>query len=112
MSRSGAAGSATMPGSRSEEHTSELQSPVHVVCRLLLDKKKVVTATRTERKLEEVPASVTVLNEAVIQATPAQSLDDVIRTMPGININSDAFFFLILRRPPSSTLFPYTTLFR
>src|SRR5690348_9568804 len=25
---------------RSEEHTSELQSPVHIVCRLLLEKKK------------------------------------------------------------------------
>src|SRR6266487_7131138 len=28
------------PGMRSEEHTSELQSPVHLVCRLLLEKKK------------------------------------------------------------------------
>src|SRR5690348_18213454 len=28
-------------GARSEEHTSELQSPVHLVCRLLLEKKKV-----------------------------------------------------------------------
>src|SRR6267154_5325594 len=28
------------PGRRSEEHTSELQSPVHLVCRLLLEKKK------------------------------------------------------------------------
>src|SRR5690348_17915983 len=27
---------------RSEEHTSELQSPVHLVCRLLLEKKKFV----------------------------------------------------------------------
>src|SRR5690348_17526980 len=27
-------------GYRSEEHTSELQSPVHLVCRLLLEKKK------------------------------------------------------------------------
>src|SRR5207244_10694474 len=27
-------------GQRSEEHTSELQSPDHLVCRLLLDKKK------------------------------------------------------------------------
>src|SRR5438876_6886075 len=30
---------------RSEEHTSELQSPVHLVCRLLLEKKK---NTRTQ----------------------------------------------------------------
>src|SRR5690348_17448665 len=28
---------------RSEEHTSELQSPVHLVCRLLLEKKKIDT---------------------------------------------------------------------
>src|SRR5258708_30623268 len=28
------------PDSRSEEHTSELQSPDHLVCRLLLEKKK------------------------------------------------------------------------
>src|SRR5258708_17502190 len=28
------------PKSRSEEHTSELQSPDHLVCRLLLEKKK------------------------------------------------------------------------
>src|SRR5436189_2279998 len=27
-------------GERSEEHTSELQSPMYLVCRLLLDKKK------------------------------------------------------------------------
>src|SRR5258708_21366907 len=28
---------------RSEEHTSELQSPDHLVCRLLLEKKKVIS---------------------------------------------------------------------
>src|SRR5438876_4812672 len=33
-------GEPTKPGARSEEHTSELQSPVHLVCRLLLEKKK------------------------------------------------------------------------
>src|SRR5258708_24280561 len=31
---------AEFPESRSEEHTSELQSPDHLVCRLLLEKKK------------------------------------------------------------------------
>src|SRR5256885_11779609 len=29
-----------LEGSRSEEHTSELQSPCNLVCRLLLEKKK------------------------------------------------------------------------
>src|SRR5947208_14879060 len=31
---------AGLPAPRSEEHTSELQSPDHLVCRLLLEKKK------------------------------------------------------------------------
>src|SRR5947208_12234058 len=33
---------------RSEEHTSELQSPDHLVCRLLLEKKKKNTETNTQ----------------------------------------------------------------
>src|SRR5438876_4776786 len=33
--------SISMVQGRSEEHTSELQSPVHLVCRLLLEKKKI-----------------------------------------------------------------------
>src|SRR3712207_7105880 len=32
--------SALLPASRSEEHTSELQSRQYIVCRLLLEKKK------------------------------------------------------------------------
>src|SRR3989449_8414377 len=35
---------------RSEEHTSELQSRLHLVCRLLLEKKKKQTASRTHRR--------------------------------------------------------------
>src|SRR5437763_15378644 len=33
------------PHPRSEEHTSELQSPMYLVCRLLLEKKKKLTYT-------------------------------------------------------------------
>src|SRR5258708_13441088 len=40
------------PGSgRSEEHTSELQSPDHLVCRLLLEKKKRQSDTRNRVRL-------------------------------------------------------------
>src|SRR6266487_6400605 len=35
---------------RSEEHTSELQSPVHLVCRLLLEKKKQNTISSSNKK--------------------------------------------------------------
>src|SRR5437764_7358685 len=33
-------GTGSSPPKRSEEHTSELQSPLYLVCRLLLEKKK------------------------------------------------------------------------
>src|SRR2546422_6329452 len=36
----GEAGAGRILGARSEEHTSELQSRLHLVCRLLLEKKK------------------------------------------------------------------------
>src|SRR2546426_9177477 len=39
---------------RSEEHTSELQSPCNLVCRLLLEKKKAFQDTSLDKK----PASV------------------------------------------------------
>src|SRR5438876_1753446 len=39
-SRPGATSACSAGAHRSEEHTSELQSPVHLVCRLLLEKKK------------------------------------------------------------------------
>src|SRR4051794_41258330 len=35
---------------RSEEHTSELQSPVHLVCRLLLEKKKLTLTTVAQQQ--------------------------------------------------------------
>src|SRR2546429_4647977 len=34
-----------LPSPRSEEHTSELQSRLHLVCRLLLEKKKKIRRT-------------------------------------------------------------------
>src|SRR5258708_23164130 len=43
MHRAGGEPSTLAPG-RSEEHTSELQSPHHLVCRLLLEKKKQIRA--------------------------------------------------------------------
>src|SRR5690348_18003210 len=39
---------------RSEEHTSELQSPVHLVCRLLLEKKKKKKKTKKKDKHNKI----------------------------------------------------------
>src|SRR2546426_2932924 len=41
---------------RSEEHTSELQSPCNLVCRLLLEKKKNIKHTRRDHR-DELPRS-------------------------------------------------------
>src|ERR1017187_4427087 len=96
---------------RSEEHTSELQSPMYLVCRLLLEKKKInivrlfkANINRTLSlcsgfglSLSDPPASY----PAVLDSDSRHPLTDVF-----------FFFFLMIRRPPRSPLFPYTTPFR
>src|SRR3989442_4294158 len=47
--------STTNKNDRSEEHTSELQSRPHLVCRLLLEKKK--TGTKPERYRAQRPTT-------------------------------------------------------
>src|SRR6266487_5281588 len=42
---------------RSEEHTSELQSPVHLVCRLLLEKKKKKKESHPYQKKKNIKKS-------------------------------------------------------
>src|SRR2546426_2470978 len=46
------------PPDRSEEHTSELQSPCNLVCRLLLEKKKQYNASRKRLALHRRRESV------------------------------------------------------
>src|SRR5256885_9099430 len=46
---------ATVFATRSEEHTSELQSPCNLVCRLLLEKKKLIPLTLSSILLVCVP---------------------------------------------------------
>src|SRR5438876_8676990 len=49
---------------RSEEHTSELQSPVHLVCRLLLEKKKKINNPLNANYSYLSPYNKTLLSEA------------------------------------------------
>src|ERR1039458_1440095 len=79
---------------RSEEHTSELQSLRHLVCRLLLEKKQHISAFIT---FEGLAGETHYVSFMCSIAGAAHCL---------------VFFFLMIRRPPRSTLFPYTTLFR
>src|SRR5258708_10479142 len=102
MSEGGAVGSVPVTGmfstscsvsvrycgvNRSEEHTSELQSPDHLVCRLLLEKKKTrfcrrvgsraLLATLTSR-LRGCITTPTVLNERILVLAPDPARDDVL----------------------------------
>ena len=45
----------SVSGLRSEEHTSELQSPMYLVCRLLLEKKKKKTHTQMQNPATYTP---------------------------------------------------------
>src|SRR6476469_5712138 len=96
--------------SRSEEHTSELQSPMYLVCRLLLEKKKhkviharfLIKKKRQQSLIElELQVDAALLTYVSEDRVPVQGCH-----------GSRSFFFLMVRRPPRSTLFPYTTLFR
>lgn len=49
----------------------------------------VVTATRTAHSLGDVPAAVSVVTREEIEKTPAQSVLDVLRTMPGVTVDSN-----------------------
>src|SRR2546429_2539243 len=56
---------------RSEEHTSELQSRLHLVCRLLLEKKKyTITATKPRGiKLLPMPSTSVISRRSIIVTT-------------------------------------------
>src|SRR5215204_5299648 len=86
---------------RSEEHTSELQSHSDLVCRLLLEKKK------SKDFLDSLKLNL--YSKHFYAFTP---MGYVIQLPRGATPGDFAFFFLMIRRPPRSTLFPYTTLFR
>src|ERR1022692_1990263 len=93
---------------RSEEHTSEFQSPCNLVCRLLLEKKK-------EGRLPLAAGCVSGLIVCMVaQRRRRERLrSGGSRVERGVHGKAGRFFFfLMIRRPPRSTLFPYTTLFR
>src|SRR3954465_1276470 len=94
---------------RSEEHTSELQSHDNLVCRLLLEKNKVTTSHQPEvTKDTSARVSLTAPGGARAYTTLGRT---AARYVP-LRGREVCVFFLMIRRPPRSTLFPYTTLFR
>src|ERR1022692_3681698 len=97
---------------RSEEHTSELQSPCNLVCRLLLEKKKKKNL-RFYALILQVIMSLMSLNHATCRTGYVVSVRrSCLVVVTYCVLFFFFFFFLMIRRPPRSTLFPYTTLFR
>src|SRR6266536_1848926 len=97
---------------RSEEHTSELQSRVDLVCRLLLEKKKkktIYSIYLKKKKIKNIK-----INKYVFLTLYSYfcSIFFFFFFFCFYFIYFFLFFFLMIRRPPRSTLFPYTTLFR
>src|SRR4028119_109610 len=97
---------------RSEERFSR-NAETDIVCRLLLEKKKQITPTagvRTLRARGHTP------NEATCPRAGPIARDSSVRGGSSDGCEhwqlTCCFFFLMIRRPPRSTLFPYTTLFR
>src|SRR5437763_11847250 len=58
------------PSARSEEHTSELQSPMYLVCRLLLEKKKTKTPTSRVQIISSLRGPSRRLNQSVMHHRP------------------------------------------
>src|ERR1041384_4069791 len=96
--------------SRSEEHTSELQSLAYLVCRLLLEKKtKKKYLGDASRAAMRSPAS----RGVYVCRRSGEPIPSALWTRTAsVALFLASSFFLMIRRPPRSTLFPYTTLFR
>src|ERR1022692_659772 len=95
---------ATTAGSRSEEHTSELQSPCNLVCRLLLEKKNAHRGLPPGglRRCRTWSRSSGRSGTLCTSVNPAVAPQDV----------SEVIFFLVIGGPQRSSLFPYPPLFR
>src|SRR3954464_8814356 len=95
---------------RSEEHTSELQSHDNLVCRLLLEKKKLIAFLSPLLSLFLFYFCFVFF---CLLCVCGVFVGGCGFATGGVGMFGCVFFFfLMIRRPPRSTLFPYTTLFR
>src|SRR5256885_13116248 len=69
---------------RSEEHTSELQSPCNLVCRLLLEKKKTIFLTFVPFIFPDKPKPTTPLKPVTFSLPPCVHLT-LLRTQPSLS---------------------------
>src|ERR1039457_2473158 len=102
---------ADLKASRSEEHTSELQSPCNLVCRLLLEKINVITKLNAQyfTHFTMIFSLSCVVRSRIKLLLTALSSFEYISTKLILQIF--VFFFKLLRHPPNIPLFPSTALF-
>src|SRR6516162_2858702 len=112
MTAASSRSSGSAVASRSEEHTSELQSPCNLVCRLLLEKKKRLDLRVSPKDVAR--QSVSAFADSAVRTGATATRLRLYEPCRTTNTNQQRrhFFFLMIRRPPRSTLFPYPTLFR
>src|ERR1039458_3272862 len=96
--------------SRSEEHTSELQSLRHLVCRLLLEKKPEPAQSALPLAVLPYRAAPPRVCRSAVAAGILEGEDG--GALQGTLVERRLLFFLMLGRPRGFPLFPYTTLFR
>src|SRR5260221_568065 len=120
---------------KKKENTSELQSHSDLVCRLLLEKKSLLDRCRVIPGSNQAVSGANTIqsqfalvrNESLSHVldffhenpilSPLSSASPYVRrshsllTPTSTFTDSDFLFFLMIRRPPRSTLFPFTTLF-
>src|SRR5207249_4176303 len=123
----------------SEEHTSELQSRFEIVCRLLLEKKKMLAYQQKEstarvasimentnlskqQQVSEImrqmltqaqTAGQYFTNDQIKEMTRKVSAEvDLVHQQTQNQRYGSSHFFFTVQHLPNFTLFPYTTLFR
>src|ERR1017187_6205848 len=97
---------------RSEEHTSELQSPMYLVCRLLLEKKEGKESATSRPAARGHPQRSRRHDGPALRRRRWRTRGQLARrAWPG-SARLFFFFFLMIGRPPRSPLFPYTPLSR
>src|ERR1039457_7220033 len=92
---------------RSEEHTSDLQSPCNLVCRLLLEKKKICRRTASAAAAASRTSSFS--PTPVVRLEPARAPPLQPRRLHLLCRRRLLFFFFFkVRAPPQLHLFPPT----
>src|ERR1017187_9813881 len=89
---------------RSEEHTSELQSPMYLVCRLLLEKKKVIN---TDVVFQNIGAGDVIIFRILRAPDSAACLSVLARNCFELLFYKSVLFFFFFNQPAPPRIPPF-----